>query len=361
MTIWLILTILAIALFIYILFRKFENSKKWLKLILALGSFILIGFTLFKYLVPLYPSPEPKGAEKVLTDAIYFKHETNFPKMSTDGKEREIPVDVWYPENLEKSKHPLMLFSHGAFGVGLSNETMYKELASRGYIVMSLNHPYHSFFAKMSNGTEIKVDFGFMKEVLSSQGVENLKKTLDSLNNWLDIRLEDINYVVDKLLDTETDNKYENYIDSEHIVLSGHSLGGSAMLALGREHPEKFTSLVILESPFVKDITGIENNKYTFVDEKYPLPVLHIYSDAIYDRLSEITTYDMNYRLIKANNPKYRNVRISGVGHIGLTDMALTSPFFTNMIDGGLNSRKAPETLLEINDIVLDFLGEYNK
>ena len=35
--------------------------------------------------------------------------------------------------------------------------------------------------------------------------------------------------------------------------------------------------------------------------------------------------------------------------------MSLATPVITNLIDLGHNKRKAPETLLEINEYVLDF------
>lgn len=126
---------------------------------------------------------------------------------------------------------------------------------------MSLDHPYHSFRTKLSDGKSVMVDFKFIQEVMTSQGSEDLEGTLKSLNNWLQIRLEDINYVLDKILDSEKDNDYENYIDTKYIVLSGHSLGGSAALAIGRERSQEISALVILKSPFVTDIVGIEGDK----------------------------------------------------------------------------------------------------
>lgn len=317
-------------------------------------------FTAFKYVVPLKRAPKPSGDKEVRTDQIYYKHKSQFPNMETGDGKREIPVSVWYPKDVSEKNHPLLLFSHGSFGVALSNETLFLELASRGYIVMSLDHPYHSFRTKLSDGKSVMVDFKFIQEVMTSQGSEDLEGTLKSLNNWLQIRLEDINFVLDKILDSEKDNDYENYIDTKRIVLSGHSLGGSAALAIGRERSQEISALVILESPFVTDIVGIEGDKYVFKESEYPLPILHFYSDSLYEKISNITTYSMNDRLIKSGDPKYVNVHIEGVGHIGLTDMALVSPIITNIIDGGLNKRQAPETLLEINDYVLDFLKDYN-
>lgn len=358
MNLWQISLIFSIVLFIFILFKKFQ--KKWKKGLLILASLLLVLFMTFKYTIPLNSAPKPSGDREVLTDKIYYSHKSALPEMLTSDHEREIPVSVWYPSDIGEQKLPLLLFSHGSFGVASSNETMFLELASRGYIVMSLDHPHHSFKTTLSDGKSVMVDFKFMQNVMASQGSEDLEGTLKSLNNWLQIRLEDINYVLDKLLDDENDNDYERNIDKNRIVLSGHSLGGSAALAIGRERSTEISSLIILESPFIADILGIEGNKYIFTDEEYPIPILHFYSDSLYEKIDEITTYTMNSRIIKSKDPKFTNVHISGVGHIGLTDMALVSPIITNLIDGGLNKRQAPETLLEMNEHVLEFLNKYN-
>lgn len=351
--------IISIILFIFIISKRFIN--KWFKGFLLLASFGLILSMAFLFVVPMTSPPRPRGEMEVSTDMVFYKHETKYPEMETGNGEREIPVNIWHPKVLKENNQPLLLFSHGAFGVGKSNETMYLELASRGYIVMSLDHPYQSFKTNLSDGSSVMVDFNFVKSAMNSQGANDLEETLKSLKSWSEIRLEDMNFVLDKILDKKIDNKYEEYIDKNRIVLSGHSLGGSAALAIGRERSSEINALVILESPFIQDIQGIEGDNYIFTEEEYPLPILHIYSDYIYDNLENITTYEMNDRLIKSGDPKFVNVHIQGVGHLGLTDMALVSPIITNRIDGNLNKRKAPETLLEINRFVVEFLEVYNK
>lgn len=358
MNLWLIGLIVSVVILLIILIKKFQ--KKWIKCLLIFASLCLVFFTAYHYIFPLTPAPQPIGDSEVLTDTVYYSHPSDFPEMLTSDQEREIPVSLWYPRDLGEQKHPLLLFSHGAFGIASSNETMFLELASRGYIVMSLHHPHHSFKTTLSNGKSVMVDFTFIRNVMTSQGSEDLEGTLYSLNTWLDIRLEDINFVLDRLLDDEKDNEYEGYIDQNRIVLSGHSLGGSAALAIGRERSEEISALVILESPFVKDIVGVEGDEYIFTEEEYPLPILHFYSDSLYEKVDDITTYSMNARTMKSKDPKFTTVHISGVGHLGLTDMALATPMITNFIDGGLNKRRAPETLLEINGHVVEFLDKYN-
>ncbi len=359
MIIRLLLFLFSFILFVFTIFQK--QIRKWKKAGLILVSLILVLFTGFRYLIPLLPPPEPTGNMEVLTDMIFYRYKSEITEMLTHGDKREVPVKVWYPKGAKENELPLLIYSPGSFGGADSNETLFLELVSRGYMVMSFNHPYHSFSSKMSDGSKIRVDFNFINEVMTSPGSKELNSTLISLNKWTDVRIDDINEVLDKILDTNSDNNYEKYIDTNRIVLSGHSLGGSAVLAVGRQKADFIRALVILESPFAKDIVGIDGNKYVFTDVEYPLPILHLYSDALYSNIDEIPQYGMNARLMKSDNPMYVNVHIEGVGHLGLTDLVLVTPVITNLIDGGLNKRNPPETLLELNGYVLRFLDEYNK
>lgn len=344
--------------FVAILQRKFHG---WKKAGLVLLTVMLMVYMAVEYHFPVYPAPEPSGKLNVLTDTVYYRYQTGIPEMRTHGNEREVPVKIWYPENPGAHSHPLFLYSPGSFGGGEGNETLFLELASQGYIVMGLDHPYHTYISETSDGKDILMSFDFIKSVMMSQGSEDLEGTWASFKEWLPVRIDDLNYVLSNVLDLHSGNKYENYIDKTQIVLSGHSLGGSAVLAIGREKHDYIRAMIILEAPFAGDIIGIEGDEYVFVKEDYPLPVLHIYSDSLFDKIDEITTYDMNTRMMKSNNQLYVNKHISGVGHIGLTDMARISPNITNAIDLGCNTRFPPETLLEINDYVLDFLEGYVK
>ncbi len=358
MIIWMILFIFSVSLIFFTAKRKF--SRGWIKSLAILFEIFLALFIGFRIFFPFLPVSKPTGPQKVQVDRLYYRHETKFPAMATEGKDREIPVHVYHPEKMKKGTHPLLLFSHGASGVGRSNETLFYELASRGCLVFSLDHPHDSFFCTLSSGKKIFVDQAFLKEAMSTQGGGDLQKDWDQLNRWVDPRIEDINFVLDKILDGNVDNAYEDKIDPKRIILAGHSLGGAAALAIGRQRPQDVQALVILEAPFAKDIQGIKDGKYVFNEETYPRPILHIYSDALWGKMDTITTYALNLQMIKARDPHFVNQHIQGVGHLGLTDMSLVSPLLTNKIDGGLDKRKAPEPLLEINQMVLDFLKDQN-
>lgn len=355
MFIGLLVFVLIILLVIVLIFKKLD--KLWKKLLGLVLTLVLAGFIGIKLALPMHPALKPQGSLPVKVDKIYYIHDTGISGMETgEGKEREVPITVWSPEDLKEEQYPLFLFSPGSFGTATSNESLFLELASRGYIVMGIDHPHQSFFSEMSDGKEIRADRSFLKEVMASQGSKDLKGTWESLDKWLEIRLEDNNFILDKLLDDQEENQYEAKIDQSRIILSGHSLGGAAQLGLGRQRPKDIQALVILESPFAKDIEGIEGEKYVFTDEEYPLPILHIYSDSLWGKMDSITTYDMNQRLIAMKSPRFVNEHIEGSGHIGLTDFRLLSPILTNMIDQNLNSKDDKEVLEELNSYVLDFL-----
>lgn len=352
--IWLVLIILLASAFILVITRKIRPWwKKNLSLLLVLLG---IGFVSFQLLFPFHEPLKTSGQLTVITETLYFKHETAFPDYATNESQREIPVKLWLPSQSENEQYPLIIFSHGSFGVAESNESLFLELASHGYAIASLDHPYHSFASTLSDGQTILVDSSFFQSVINSQGSEDLQGTLERFVDWQEIRVEDINFVLDSILQDEINQTYLERINPQAILLAGHSLGGSAALEVGRERADELIGVISLEAPFFGDIQGIEGDEYLFVTEEYPLPVLHFYSDALWGRLDEITTYEMNQRLINSQSAKFVNVHIAGSGHIGLTDLSLVTPTVTNLLDGGLNTKPPYEKLAEINQASLNFL-----
>ncbi|MFD3259544.1 hypothetical protein ACE3MQ_13125 [Paenibacillus lentus] len=73
-------------------------------------------------------------------------------------------VQFWYPDNAE-GIYPLVVFSHGAFGIKASNASTYRELASHGYVVCSIDHPYHSFYTVADDGAVTLINSEYKTEV----------------------------------------------------------------------------------------------------------------------------------------------------------------------------------------------------
>lgn len=88
------------------------------------------------------------------------------------------------------------------------------------------------------------------------------------------------------------------------------------------------------------------------------MPVLHIYSDSAWPHLAEWPQYARNAAFL-ANPPENAfSVHLSGVGHLGLTDLALTSPFLVRLLDG---IPASAEHIGTINRLCLEFFVAYVK
>ena len=355
---FLLLAILALIGFFVFLFRKIRPL--WKKLLGLLGSLIMVFVALFFFVFPPFGQIDSGVADEVESQIIYLKHETAYKEYETEKGQREIPVRVWCPKNNSKKNLPVLIFSHGSFGIDQSNEILFQQLAAKGYLVMSLSHPYHSFFTTLSDGKIINVDTAYMQEVLAQNQGLNYQERLDNYRKWVGLQVEDMAYLVDQLEDNQLESMINQPIDKDTIFLAGHSLGGAAALEIGRQEPQLFKGIVSLEAPFFGDIISADENQFNFIEEEYPLPVLQIYSDALWDKLPELgdSEYHTNVKLLDANQDKFINYHVTDVGHLGLTDLRVSSPFLTNLIDGNINSKDYEDVLDEINNQIFKFLED---
>lgn len=97
------------------------------------------------------------------------------------------------------------------------------------------------------------------------------------------------------------------------------------------------------------------------MNEKYPVPVLNVYSDSSWSHLADWPQCVENYALLSNNNPTAFSVYIRGVGHFTLTDLALTSPFLTRIFNGQKSTADTRYCLEVINKVCLEFLDCYLK
>lgn len=309
---------------------------------------------------------EATGWYDVMHQVEYYLDINRLEIYADDGRCRELPIAFWYPLNYEKEKKcPLVVFSHGSFGVKESNLTLYRELASHGYVVCAMDHTYQCFSTKLSNGKKVRISSEFMKEIASDKPDKNPEQSATRFKKWMDIRMKDISFVLDRICETAEKNSGKmlvyGLIDSSRICVMGHSLGGSAALGIGRKK-ENVTAVISLEAPLLCDIQGISvEGEYIFDESEYPIPVLNIYSDASWEHLKDWKQYKGNVRLLDNEKSYVENKYITGIGHLGLTDFSLRFPILTRILDGRISKRKPQEVLKEVNEICLGFLDKYLK
>ena len=312
--------------------------------------------------LPIYKTLEATGKYQVAT-AIYTYTDLSRIETYTDtGENRKLTVGMWYPEDAVGT-YPLIVFSHGGLGVKSSNESLYIELASHGYVVCSVDHTYQGFFTTDVTGHTTWIDRGFVKEIMAENARANRQQSYEYYQKWMNVRTGDLDYVIDRILGeaqhSEADAVYR-LVDTTQIGVMGHSLGGSAALGIGRLRND-VSSVIALESPFMCDIKAVKDGEFVFTDEVYPVPVLNVYSDSLWSILGERPQYARNHALLSDTDATAFNVYISGVGHLTLTDFALTSPFLTRAFNGHKSTADTDYCLRTINKVCLAFFDCYLK
>ena len=241
---------------------------------------------------------------------------------------------------------PVFVASHGSCGTIDNNLTLYKELASHGYTVLAVAHPGQAASVRYENGKKSGPSMDFFKEMSALKPDENPERAYDVFHKWMEIRIDDLNAVMDDWKAKSGGCKF---------IAEGHSLGGSAAYAMARIRDD-VTGVIALESPFMYDITGVENGRFVFNQKDYSVPVLSIYSDASYPHLKKWDQYGNNAKFLDSSSTIYMNIHYENIGHMGLCDLSLASPVITAVMDGGFQKVKAAEQLKKLNEDCLKWI-----
>ncbi|MBP5655151.1 MAG: hypothetical protein J6X33_06515 [Clostridiales bacterium] len=186
---------------------------------------------------------EAQGIRKV------FMIPVNYDKISSDGSnEAECYID---PPFAEGEKFPLIVFNHGYFSYIEGNSYLLIELASHGYIVLSVGHPYEAVSTDFDDGTYILADKSlsrkmyhpFLGGLLAASKLVKMKGTLEEqaaafdvfqnkyctfIKHRVDEWIKDTAFAVDHVRKTMADK-----IDfTNGIGCAGHSNGGAVAYSL---------------------------------------------------------------------------------------------------------------------------------
>ncbi len=362
--------------------KKSTGCKtKWLILGILTGLFALA--VLFVLLIPKilftdYEGLPVTGEYEVKEVAAILTDESRVETFETDGSNREVPVHFFYPvaSDAKEDSFPLVIFSHGAFGYYQSNMSTYMELASHGYVVISMDHPYHSFFTTDTSGKTVTVNPTFIQDVMRANGDDITEEEVMALSQeWLSLRLLDMNFVLDTVKEAKeagglstnawfvADGESDcicnilSMTDTERIGSMGHSMGGASSVTLGRIR-EDINAVVDLDGTMLGERVLDENGEVIFYEDAYPVAMLFISNEAHHlEREKAGSLYVNNEVLENALESHY--TYFIGSGHMNFTDLPLFSPPLASLL--GVGEVDATECIVTMNEIILQFFDCYLK
>jgi dienelactone hydrolase len=338
--------------------RKMVSEYKCSSILLKAVSMSILFFIalLPVHIFPEYQPLSTTGEYQVETITKYLTDESRIETYTNTGEARKLAVEFWYPVETEGS-FPFVVFSHGAFGTRTSNESLFRELASHGYIIGSIDHTYQCLYTTDQKGNVLFISTEYVNEILRENAKEDKEESIALYQKWMNVRIADINFVIDTVKADADDDIFE-HVDIEKIGMIGHSLGGAAALGMGRIRRD-IRAVIALEAPFMCDILAVENDQFIFNSQPYTVPVLNVYSDSSWSHLTEWPQYHQNAQLLSSIDDDVHNLHISGVGHLSLTDLSLVSPILTRILNGHASTVSAEDCLRQINHECLLFLNNY--
>jgi len=362
MGLFLLLGVLAVFSALYFArHTKKEKQYRGLRAVFScISGCLLVSFCILPgILFPQFKEVAPTGSFDVATQSVTLADESRADPFSQSCESRKLTVQFWYPSDAENTdSFPLVVFSHGAFGFRGSNLSTFKDLASNGYVVCSIDHSYHSFFARHADGSGTLVNMDFLNDAVNiTNEAYDAKTSYDKTHEWLALRSADMNFVLDELLHNGSGKIPEDVsamIDPDKIGLSGHSLGGATAAQLGRARPD-VDAVAVLDGTMFGEEVAFENGSAVLTGDPYPVPLLNLYNESHYADAQELGLSYSNLSA-SAHATEAHDVVIRGSGHLNFTDLPLFSPALARVLGTGqVDSRYCIETM---NQIVLEFFND---
>ncbi len=351
----LFIRIIAAVLFALAYRKKTDIKKTGSKILsLIISVMLVISASVPAFLFTDYEGRPTTGPYTVSQCNCILVDESRIETFENDGSKREVPAYFFAPaEAKDGERFPLIVFSHGAFGYYQSNASTYLELASNGYVVVSIEHPYHSFFTKDTSGKTITVDRDFISGCMNANADMPEEEIYDLSRSWMDLRVADMNFALDALI-AGADNKdtgcyrFENddsgkdvlnaltHIDTDKIGLMGHSMGGATAVEVGKIRDD-IDAVIDIDGTMLGNMLGVKDGKYIIDETPYTIPLFELENEESHWDLQEIAKMDYPYPniTIKDTAETYYCTYVEGSLHMDYTDLPLFSPFLAKLLGSG--------------------------
>jgi predicted dienelactone hydrolase len=225
-------------------------------------------------------APRPTGSSPVGTQLRHWVDDSRVDPYRADGTKRELMVRFWYPTSgnaactaadytsagvlsqfsqllhttlpqiltnsclnapVAAGSHPVVVVTPGFTGTFTDYTFLTEDLASRGYVVVAVDHTYEATAVEFPDG---RVEQG----VFGSSLTRYTRSNPQALAFAVSVRLADLRFVVNELtaLNGGAGTAFAGKLDLTRMALAGHSLGGLTTLR-GVEKDARFRAGISLD------------------------------------------------------------------------------------------------------------------
>ena len=134
---------------------------------------------------------------------------------------------------------PVVIFSPGFGGPRAWYTGLATQLASRGYVVLTLDHPYEAAVTQLADGT-------------IATRVDTSPRDVEAREPWmaaqLDVRATDFQFALDRI--AEGAGRLKGHVDLSRVVAVGHSFGGATAVVAAARDPRIGAAVNIDGTPY---------------------------------------------------------------------------------------------------------------
>ena len=294
-----------------------------------------------------YPTNEYEGEKELYIDygdirikalADQFDYNPSLFRKLINIKTNSIKRAV--PSN--DSSFPLIIFSHGLGGNRTQNTIIVEELASHGYVVIAIEHPYDANISIFDNGEIADYRSGINYQRRHSQKLTPEEFWAIRLPQ-LKTRASDVSFVINQIEIGEFPSQLLKIIDSDNIGIFGHSFGGATSI-YSSYVDDRIDACINLDGWMVVVPDDIINNgigkNFMYIGQ---------------EQWDEKLNYQKLEAFIKSN-PKSSKILIPGTTHYDFSDTPHMSKAAKLLKKSGqLNSSNLKNIL---NDLVVSFFNK---
>ena len=365
-----VLIILILLAFSYIPYQPFLKVRRVFTVIIIGAMFLLI------LAFPVYRMPTPTGTYDIGTktfqvnddsrNEIYgdqegirkFNFQIWYPFIKTDEQERApwlldqevtsqaLSRDFGFPGFLlnqtqfvtshsyldadfkEETSYPVVIISHGWSGTKYLHSDLGENLASQGFIAVSIEHTYGSVASVIDGEVIAKQNdalTGFSDSTLNLASNTRLMMTYG-----LDI-IATIDFL--ETLNSNENDIFYNHLDLDHIGAVGHSTGGGGMIYAAL-HDDRIQAIIGLDA-WVEPIRDVLNEK------TLSIPSLFLRSEAWEDGPNN----DVLIPMLQNTTSETQLFRINGTTHY---DFAMVYMYTSLAKTLGFSGSISTQTMIEI-------------